>query len=134
MKHLTLITVCLIISSGCYTAKKCQEKFCKTDTITVTFHDTIRTETVKTDTIFHNSVDSVTIIKDRLKIVYKRLHDSIYINGECAGDTIYISKEIKVPVKNPVLTNWQAIKQVRFWVLLIFLAGVLLGIYIKINR
>ncbi len=97
MRLVYIITLLLVFAS-CYTKKKAIEKFCKPDTLTVTIHDTIRTETIKTDTFFHERIDSVTLIKERLKITYKRVNDTIYLSGECLGDTIYLTKEIQVPV------------------------------------
>ena len=95
-----IVWVFFVITSCAGYRAKMQKKYCSADTVKVMVHDTIRTETVRTDTIFHESVDSVTIFKDKLKIVYKKVRDSVYISGECQGDTIYISKEINVPVEH----------------------------------
>lgn len=110
--------------------ERMQKKYCTPDTLKVMVHDTIRTETVRTDTIFHESVDSVTIFKDKLKIVYRKVRDSIYINGECEGDTIYISKEISVPMQNKRPSFWQLAKEYRFPLLIIFILGLILGFYL----
>lgn len=69
---------------------------------TIKIIDTIRVEIpkIKVDTIFkiNDLHDTITIIKDRLKIKMYAVHDSIYINGEC--DTITVEKimERKIPV------------------------------------
>ena len=119
----------VITSCSAYRARM-QRKYCSADTVKVMIHDTIRTETVRTDTIFHESVDSVTIFKDKLKIVYRKVRDSVYINGECEGDTIYISKEISVPVENKRPSFWELAKEYRFPLLIIFILGLLLGFYL----
>ena len=119
----------VITSCSAYRARM-QRKYCSQDTVKVFVHDTIRTETVRTDTIFHESVDSVTIFKDKLKIVYRKVRDSVYINGECEGDTIYISKEISVPVQEKRPSFWELAKEYRFPLLIIFICGLLLGFYL----
>lgn len=119
----------VITSCSAYRARM-QLKYCSQDTVKVIVHDTIRTETVRTDTIFHESVDSVTIFKDKLKIVYRKVRDSVYINGECEGDTIYISKEISVPTQNKRPSFWELAKEYRFPLLIIFICGLILGFYL----
>ena len=70
---------------------------------TVILRDTIRVQIPKTqiDTMFLTSLlrDTITIIKDRLKIRMYTVHDSIFVNAEC--DTITIEKiiERKIPIK-----------------------------------
>jgi hypothetical protein len=86
---------------SCYTKKKCVERFCTTDTLEVTLHDTIRTETIRKDTAFVYKGDTVTIIKDRLQIKYYRVNDTTYIDGACIGDTIYITKSYKIHTLQP---------------------------------
>lgn len=90
--------IILLLLTSCYTKKRAIEKFCQQDTATTIIHDTIRTETIKTDSIFSDRVDSVYIAKDKLRIVYVKKNDSIYITGECIGDTIYYTREVKIPV------------------------------------
>ena len=61
-------------------------------------------ESVRLDTLFKDVPgDTVTLIKDRLKVVYVRLPgDSVYIEGECEADTVYqkvatvVNREIEV--------------------------------------
>lgn len=86
----------MMLCWGCYTKKKAIEKFCKSDSVSVIVHDTIRTETITTDTVFSKSLDTVIIKDGKLSIRYIKVRDSIYINGECEGDTIYLTKEVKV--------------------------------------
>lgn len=129
---LKLIATALIVwlyfsLTSCYTQKKCVEKFCRPDTITI--HDTIRTESVHKDTVFSVQVDSITIIKDKLKMVYKRIHDSVYISGECAGDTIYYTRQI--PVFHPEQTLWQKAIDLKILLLVLLFLGIVIGLVLR---
>jgi hypothetical protein len=88
----------------------------------VTIHDTIITESIRTDTIFNDTVDSVYITKDKLEIVYVKKFGKIYIEGKCKGDTIYYEKKvlIEVPIDCPK-QNWfdQMIVEAKWWILVI---------------
>jgi hypothetical protein len=125
MKNIyTILALTLIVS--CYTKKKCVEKFCITDTLVVTLHDTIRTETIRTDTAFVYKGDTITITKDRLQIKYFRVNDTTYIEGTCIGDTIYITKSVKIPTitSKPHPFKW-------YWLLMAALFGAVLVLTIK---
>ena len=73
----------------------------KVDTLSV--HDTIHIETIKADTVFKDTTflrllrDTITVVNDRLRINTYHYRDSIFIEGECIGDTII--REIRVPYK-----------------------------------
>lgn len=69
---------------------------------TLTVKDTTIIASIKTDTLFKHtaSKDTAYIYKDRLKIKYVNDGDTVFISGECEGDTIY--KEILVPVTKVV--------------------------------
>ncbi len=120
MKYLLLI----LILSGCYTKKRAIEKFYNQDTVTTTIHDTIYTETVQTDSVFSVKLDSIFIRKDKLSIKYIRVHDSIYLSGECQGDTVYYTKEIKVPITQEKPIKW-------YWLALVFMLGALFAAFIS---
>jgi hypothetical protein len=77
MKKLYILLALTTLVS-CYTKKRAIEKFCITDTLEVTLHDTIRTETIRKDTAFVYKGDTITIIKDRLMIKYFRINDTTY--------------------------------------------------------
>jgi hypothetical protein len=94
--RIIIILLALLLSQSCYTKRKAIEKFCKSDSVTVTIHDTIRTETLRVDSVFSVNLDTILLTKDRLSIRYIKVRDSIYLSGECKGDTLYITKEIKV--------------------------------------
>ncbi len=119
---LIAILYCLICS--CYTKQQAIEKFCSKDTasVMVTIHDTIITESIRTDTIFNDTVDSVYITKDKLEIVYVKKFGKVYIEGKCKGDTIYYEKKvlIEVPIDCPK-QSWfdQMILEAKWWLLLI---------------
>jgi hypothetical protein len=66
--------------------KKNHPKLFTTDTTWI--KDTLITETVKADTVFSSSVDTVVIHKNNLTVKYIHTRDSVYIYGECKGDTI----------------------------------------------
>jgi len=125
MKNIyTILALTFIV--GCYTKKKCVEKFCITDTLVVTLHDTIRTETIKHDTAFVYKGDTITITKDRLQIKYFRINDTTYIEGKCLGDTLYITKTIKVPTIQPKPSPFK-----WYWLLISALFGAVLVLTIK---
>ena len=125
MKNLFIILALTMLVS-CYTKKKCVERFCITDTIEVTLHDTIRTETIRKDTAFVYKGDTVTIVKDRLQIKYYRVNDTTYIEGTCKGDTIYITKSVKVPTIQPKPSPFK-----WWWLLMAALFGAVIVLTIK---
>ncbi len=122
MRYLIIL---LILTSCATSKKKCIEKYCTNDTTTIVVRDTIYTESVKHDTTFSERIDSVFIQKDRLRIVYKKRDSIITIEGECIGDTIYYTKEVKVPhvIEKPFKFKW--------WIyLLIFFAGTFFALFV----
>jgi hypothetical protein len=113
-----IVILLILLFNSCYSKRRAIEKFCQTDTTTITIHDTIYTKSIKADSVFSESIDSVIITKDRLVIRYKKFYDKIYLSGECIGDTIYYTKEVKVPhvIEKPFKFKW--------WIyLLIFFSG-----------
>jgi hypothetical protein len=88
--------------------------------------DTIYTETIKADSVFSESIDSVIITKDRLVVRYKKIYDKIYLSGECIGDSIYIERIVKVPhtIEKPNKNKYW------YW-LLLFFAGVFTTLFIS---
>jgi len=125
MKNLYILLAITIMAS-CYTKKRAIEKFCTKDTLVVTLHDTIRTETIRTDTAFVYKGDTITITKDRLQIKYFRVNDTTYIEGKCLGDTLYITKTIKVPTIQPKPSPFK-----WWWLLMAALFGAVLVLTIK---
>ena len=125
MKNLYILLALTTLVS-CYTKKKCVERFCTTDTLEVTLHDTIRTETIRKDTAFVYKGDTITIIKDRLQIKYYRVNDTTYIDGKCLGDTLYITKTIKIPTLQPKPHPFK-----WYWLLFAALFGAVIVLTIK---
>jgi hypothetical protein len=110
---------------------------CRTTEVTVeknvTVNDTTYTETIKADTTFNAIKDTVILEKEKLTIKYIRLRDSVYLSGQCEGDTIY--KTIKVPIyhtiKCPELTRIEMAYKLRWFILFVFLMGFISCIIIR---
>lgn len=68
---------------------------------TLRFTDTVRTitNTISTDSTFVISNDTVIIIKDKLTIKHYITRDSVYIWGECEGDTIIEVRTVEIPIE-----------------------------------
>lgn len=131
----------LLLLSGCYTKKGALERFCRQDTVmaTVMVRDTVLVPEYSVDTVFSAHTDSVFIQNDRVQVKYIRRHDTIYIEGKCLSDTIYTEKliQVRVPVKCPEVcetTLWEKLHDVRWWLILAFLIGLSLGLYLDIRR
>ena len=125
MKNFIYILLLIVITSCATSKKKCIEKYCTNDTTTIVVRDTIYTESVKHDTTFSERIDSVFIQKDKLRIVYKKRDSIITIEGECLSDTIYYTKEVKVPhiIEKPFEFKW--------WVyLIIFFSGTFFALFV----
>jgi hypothetical protein len=91
------------------------------------------TETVHADTVFSTVLDTVILTKDKLSIRYIKVRDSIYLSGECVGDTVYITKEIPIRFTTPKLTLWQTIKtntNIQWIIIAAFIAGFILCVLI----
>jgi hypothetical protein len=110
---------------------------CRTTEVTVekrvTVHDTTYIETVKADTVFNTTHDTVILEKEKLKVKYIRVKDSVYLSGQCEGDTIY--KSIKVPVyhtiKCPELTRIEMAYKLRWFILFVFFLGLITSTLIR---
>ena len=100
------------------------------DTLRIIDTVTFITERVQTDCTFVLSKDTVTIVKDNLKIKHYYHNDSVYLYGECDSDTIVKYKPFEIPVKKitynePETPRW-------FWIiLLIFVAMIIVKIAMK---
>jgi hypothetical protein len=125
MKNI-IIFLALTTLVSCYTKQGAIKRFCSNDTTTLIIRDTIRTETVKHDTSFIYKGDTVTITKDKLVIRYFRVNDTTYISGECIGDTIYITKSVKVPTMQPKPSPFK-----WYWLLISALFGAVIVLTIK---
>jgi|688.fasta_scaffold327188_2 hypothetical protein len=120
------IFILSIFFTSCYTKKRAIEKFCHQDTASIVINhiDTLVIEQHTIDSVFSDRVDSIIISDTKIEIRYRKIKDSIYIEGKCKGDTIY--KQIKIPIKVPCNcpppiepSNWD---KIWLWILYI-LAG-----------
>lgn len=67
---------------------------------TVTVRDTVIVPEVRIDTMLVTKpADTITLFKDRLKVQIVRKHDTLLVAGECQTDTVYITKEVALPVQ-----------------------------------
>jgi hypothetical protein len=129
--RIIVIILALLLLSSCYTKKQSIRKFCKSDSVSVTIHDTIITETILSDTVFSASIDTLILTKDRLSIKYIKVRDSIYLSGECKGDTVIITKEVKVQTICPSIGSYsfnQWLEAQPFWVNLIVMCILILAL------
>jgi hypothetical protein len=77
-----------------------------------TLYDTISiiTKEVKMDTSFIDVPgDTAFIYKDKLRIKYVRVNDSVYIEGKCESDTV--TQFIKIPFERVVVKEQGVVKQ-----------------------
>jgi hypothetical protein len=125
MKNI-IILLALTTLVSCYTKHGAIKRFCSNDTTTLIIRDTIRTETIKHDTSFIYKGDTVTITKDKLVIRYFRVNDTTYISGECIGDSIYITRYVKVPTIQPKPHPFK-----WYWLLFAALIGAVIVLTIK---
>ena len=65
---------------------------------TLHIRDTIPIPRIQADTLLHidSLFDTVTFKKDRLKVSVLRLHDTLYLQGACEADTIFVDRKIPV--------------------------------------
>lgn len=125
-----LIILSLILLYSCSPSKRLSRlvknhpELIKSDTVLVS--DTTIINAIRIDTTFKNviSIDTITIVKDKLIIKYFNRGDSIFIDGEVKTDTII--KEIPVtvnsvePMKEVHVTKWYDVAA-RWCALVLFL-------------
>lgn len=92
----------------------------RNDTTFVKTVDTFVVKKVTKDTFFTVNFDTVFISKDRLKVKLIRVNDTIRLNAECSGDTIYVTKY------QPVIRTYSEKSRVKFPWWLVILALILL--------
>jgi len=65
---------------------------------TLYIRDTIPIPRIQADTLLHidSLFDTVTFKKDRLKVSVLRLQDTLYLQGKCEADTIFVDRKIPV--------------------------------------
>jgi hypothetical protein len=100
---------------------------------TLTFRDTIITSTNNIDTaiLIKNLTDTIILVKDNLRITLKRVHDTLFIQGECKGDTIYIEHRVPVEkVKFVKPDKFDTLIAKLPWLIAGLIALVILGIFL----
>jgi len=100
-KQRTIIIILLLFLFSCSPQKRLERLLKKHQELltidTITFRDTIYTQSITIDTAFITSaVDTILIIKDNLSTQVIRHNDSIFVYSNYAGDTIYIEKQIPI--------------------------------------
>ncbi len=65
---------------------------------TLFIQDTVPVPLIQADTSWHidNLTDTAFLSKDRLEVSLQRLLDTIYLQGRCKADTIYLEHQIPV--------------------------------------
>jgi hypothetical protein len=122
MKYFIILLAIIGLTSCGTIRKKIIEKHCKSDSVTIVVHDTIKTESLRVDSVFYYDTDTITIVKDKLTIQYKKVRDSVYLSGSYEGDTIYITKEVKVQTICPSVSSYsfnEWLEGQPFWVAVI---------------
>lgn len=82
---LTTLSAILAVVNGCGIAKVTPENVIVRDTVIVI------KERKLVDTIILQSWDTVTTIKDRVRVKLVRVNDTIYVDAECPTDTFIVN-------------------------------------------
>ena len=133
MKYFYYIIIITLSLNSCVPTKKiCKKRIrkyvknypslMKKDTVVVVDTFELITKEVKFDTIIQHDVDSVEVVKEKLRIKYIKKDNIVYLSGECEADTIYkiVNKEIEVPVIDVEKESLSDSLGDVFWVLIIF--------------
>ena len=99
------------------------------DTLVVT--DTVVSPPVAiTDTVTLKQHDTITLVKDRLKVEIVKVNDTITINAECASDTIVTT--IEVPYEKIIYVKEKTLwEKIQGLVLLFALVALVLKLIFK---
>jgi len=127
MKWLVKLTLLLLLTScsAQWHLKKAVQKdpaILEKDTLVVTT-TVVSPPVAITDTVTLKQHDTITLVKDRLKVQLIKVNDTITINAECASDTIV--QTINVPYDRVVYIEkesiWDKIKNLAIYMGLAFL-------------
>lgn len=125
MRFAFFVTI-LIFFTSCYTKKQAIKKFCHQDSAKVELRiiDTVVVKEIQADTVFSIELDSIILVKDRLEIKYRKIRDSIYLEGKCLADTIIkeMPVNISVPCNCPPIPELPWYLKVRDWLIYIMAA------------
>ncbi|MBC8456532.1 MAG: hypothetical protein H8D67_00875 [Deltaproteobacteria bacterium] len=103
---------------------------------TLIIRDTIPIPLIQADTVLHidSLYDTVVIEKERLQVSILRLHDTLYLQGKCKADTIFLEK--KIPVEKIITVKPDRFNQLISrlpWLIVGLIAVVLLIIFLFIR-
>jgi len=104
MKTILKISLLLVLSiqAGCSPSTRLNRLLIRHPELkipdTIVISDTMTIPQVQADTVFYlDSIhDTIILQKDRLEITLNRVHDTLYVRGNCKADTIIIHRLIPV--------------------------------------
>ena len=127
MKWLVKLTLLLLLTScsAQWHLKKAVQKdpaILEKDTLVVTT-TVVSPPVAITDTVTLKQHDTITLVKDRLKVQLIKVNDTLIIEGKCASDTIV--RTIEVPYDKIVYVEkksvWDKIKSLAIYIGLVLL-------------
>ena len=103
---------------------------------TLFIRDSLILPQVQVDTMFDFKTirDTVVIEKDRLQIKLSRIHDTLFLTGQCKGDTVYITR--KIPVEKIKIVKADKIDNLISklpWIVIGFICLILLFVFIPFS-
>jgi hypothetical protein len=128
MKWLVKLTLVLLLTScsAQWHLKKAVQKnplILEKDTLVVT-NTVVSPPVAITDTVIMKQHDTITLVKDKLRVKIVKVNDTITIDAICDSDTIV--RTIKVPYDKIVYVEkesvWDKIKSLAIYIALAFLA------------
>lgn len=130
-RNIVIIVLCIIVVA-CTPEKKLRrllnkhpELLNKVDTVTVIESDTFIIESILVDTAFSTSIDSITVEKDKIRVVYRKIRDSIYLTSEYLGDTIVKLDTLYVETKTAEVRKPTLWEEIRGWLPLIIIIALI---------
>ncbi len=102
---------------------------------TLFIRDSLILPQVQVDTMFDFKTirDTVVIEKDRLQIKLSRIHDTLFLTGQCKGDTVYITR--KIPVEKIKIVKADKIDNLISklpWIVIGLICLILLFVFIRL--
>lgn len=130
------IIVCVMVlcnSCSCNYHLKQAKKKCGMSLLsdTTIIRDTIYSKSVKKDSLFfYNQKDTVVIREGKLVMKYFYSRDSVYLQGNCLTDTIYVDKTVitNTTELKPDYSSWKE------WILYGLMAFTLIVVLINSRR
>ena len=127
---------CCFLFAGC--RSYCVKNYCKQTTADTTIikHDTIVLDSIRIDSVFSSRIDSIYIKEGKLSIKYIKVRDSVYLSGSYEGDTLYITKEVKVQTICPSVSSYsfnEWLEGQPFWVGLVVMAILIFALLFAIQ-